>query len=328
MERGVGEHDAEFAESGRERAGKGIGSGEREQDNGRGGALKGAGFGRADGAEFADGGEVAHHDGEGFAAAAFGDAKAFDGGGGKGVAGELVAAETFDGEGAALLERGADGGQVEREAGAADGAGGGLGMEAAIGGIGVFMSAIGAEREAAHGGVGAVVGGREGDGVAGAAVGAIGEGIGEAAIGGIADLGEARGAGGEVGGDEGETAIARGALDNVEAVFGRRLGKLFEGAVFDARCGRGFVLEQSEEAVRGGGVGDMDFDDETAGGIEGAAGEAEAIGEALDEGAEADALDYSCEGDPVVRGSSCAGRASCARRAWLSAMPSGMPINV
>ena len=72
----------------------------------------------------------------------------------------------------------------QRERRAADGAGIGLRVEAAVGGVGVLRRAGRAHGEAGHGGGGAVVGDVLDDGVARAAVGAVGEGIAEAAVGG------------------------------------------------------------------------------------------------------------------------------------------------
>ena len=108
LDRGVGEHDAEAMVVGGDfvadccRRGlawiaDGGGAFGGEDD----GAAWGGDFGLAGGGEVDEelcGGEVGDHEGEGFGVAAFEVAEAGDGGGGVSTAGEVEAAEAFDGE--------------------------------------------------------------------------------------------------------------------------------------------------------------------------------------------------------------------------------------
>src|SRR5690606_30479027 len=96
------------------------------------------------------------------------------------------------------------------QAWAAVGAGDGLGVETAVGGIVVFAGAALAHRESGHGGTGPVVGQRGDDGEAGTAVGAVDERVPVPAVGGIAQFGLARGAEGDVRGGEGAAAAVSG----------------------------------------------------------------------------------------------------------------------
>ena len=75
----------------------------------------------------------------------------------------------------------------------------GLGVEAAVGRILIFLAAGRAEHELPHRCIGTVVGDVDDDGVARSAVGAVGEGIEKAAVGGIEQLFAAVGTGREVG---------------------------------------------------------------------------------------------------------------------------------
>ena len=81
----------------------------------------------------------------------------------------------------------------------ADGAGVGLGVEAAVRGVIVLVPALGAHLEAGHRGRGPVVRNRAGYGEAGPTVGAVGERVAVAAVRWVEDLPQALLAGGDVG---------------------------------------------------------------------------------------------------------------------------------
>ncbi len=125
-----------------------------------------------------------------------------------GVTGQLEAAQALERQNAALQQNLTGAGQgvalvVPRgagvaiaghtsvhkpETGAADRTGRGLGVEAPVGGRGVFRRAMRAERKTAHGGGGPVIGNGAGDGVARPAIGAVGESIAITAVGRIAHV--------------------------------------------------------------------------------------------------------------------------------------------
>ena len=251
---------------------------------------------------------IGDHDGEGFFAAALAAAELFDRGGLARVAGELIAAEAFPGNDATGAEQIGDAGEdgagglgrgrgsgwpvvsiVEDEARAADRAGVGLRVEAAILGVLVLAEAVGAHGEFRHGGHGAVVGNVEDDAVARAAVGAVGEGVVVAAIGGVAGVGEAGVADADVGRDEGE-----GGTGGIAFVDGKGGvaddGNLGAQDLGDADQRRGFGGKGGDEGFDGRGVS-FDFNEDAAGGVEDEAGERVAAGEVIDVRAEADALD-------------------------------------
>ena len=211
----------------------------------------------------------------------------------------MEAAESFEGDDGACGKGGGDDGEIDGKHGAAGGTGDGLGMKTAIGGIGVFARAGGAQGERPHGGVGAIVGRGHRDGVARAAVGAVGEGISEAAGGGVADFGDAFRARGEIGGDEGEAAVAGGAGEDLKIAISGWGREFFDVAAGDAGGARGFGLERLQEGLNGA-IG-FDFDDKSAGSVEGDAREPEAVGKPFDEGAETDSLDDAFEGDAIPR---------------------------
>ena len=132
---------------------------------------------------------------------------------GLGQAGQMEAAQTFDGNDFAVFECGfcllqsiagagrTIPGQIG-EGGAAVGAAGGLSVIAAVFDVVVLRLAIPAHGEFAHGGEGAVVGHVPDDGEPGAAVGAVEEGVAVAAVGGVVQLPQTVGAGAHVGADQ------------------------------------------------------------------------------------------------------------------------------
>ena len=123
----------------------------------------------------------------------------------------------------------------------------------------VFARAVGAHREAGHGGAGAVVGQRGDDGEARAAVGAVDEGVPVAPVGRVALFGGAFGAHGDVGGGERAAAVGPRRVRDREAgaADDRNVLRLNR---FDDRQRRGVVGEPGEEVVEIRGVA-LDLDD-------------------------------------------------------------------
>ena len=128
--------------------------------------------------------------------------------------GQVVAAEALDRDHRPaaqqphrLLER-------HRQARPADGAGDRLGVEAAVARVLVLAPALGAQREAGHGRVRAVVGEAAHDREARAALGAVDERVAVAAIAGIGELAQALVAGGHVGRHERRHRRGGAALDH------------------------------------------------------------------------------------------------------------------
>ncbi len=111
----------------------------------------------------------------------------------------MIAAEPLDRHDLSLAQERYDLVQPERELGAAVGAAGGLGVEAAIGRVLVLAPALGAQLERGHGRVGAVVGNRAHDREARAAVGAVDERVPVAAVGRVEQLAQTVVAGGDIG---------------------------------------------------------------------------------------------------------------------------------
>lgn len=204
------------------------------------------------------GGEIADHEGEGLIAAGLALAETVDGGVVEGMAGEVEATEAADGADLALGEalegegeRVTWSGGVELELGTALGAGDGLGVEAAVGGVVVFGLTGGAKGEWGEGGGGAIVRELADDRVAGAAVGAVEERVAEAAVGGVEEFVAAVGAEGEIGGKVGAVAVAGGAGGNAELrVTGEGQGENRE--VFDEGGGWEFGFEAVAEGGEGG----------------------------------------------------------------------------
>ena len=137
----------------------------------------------------------------------------------RGVAGEVVAADALDGEDAAVAQQPPGASQrrlrprsepvavAVAQGRAAVRAAHRLGVEPAVGRVGVFARAVRAHREAGHRGRGAVVGQRGDDREARAAVGAVDERVPVAAVGRVALLGRAVGAHGDIGGGQRAAAV-------------------------------------------------------------------------------------------------------------------------
>jgi hypothetical protein len=245
-------------------------------------------------------GVMGEHHGEGLGGALFALAESFNGGLVAGVADEVEAADTFEGEDAAvadglrgLLEgfvamgQGLLGG-AQFELRPAVGAAVGLGVEAAVGGVAVFGLTGGTEGEVAHGGEGTVVGEAFDDGIAGAAEGAGGEGVEVAAVAGIANVFEAGGADGEIREEEGVGRAGGIAVADFEG-GGGLVGDGLGGERGDDGVGGGMGAELGFEGADGN-RGALDFDEDALGGIEDKAGEAGMGGGAVDVGTEAHSL--------------------------------------
>ena len=211
-----GQHEAQLGQAGGDAGGQLASLGivpDEQHDRPPGRAQGGLGLGRDDG-HGPGGVDVGHHDGEGLVVAGLAPAQLGHRVGVGGVDGQVVAAEALDGQDPALGQQGhrlvegvvglgqqaAVGGE-QGELGAADRAGDGLGVEPAVGGVGVLGPAVGAHDEAGHGGRLPVVGDRPDDRVAGPAVGAVDERVAVAAVGGVEQLALAVGAGGDVDAD-------------------------------------------------------------------------------------------------------------------------------
>ena len=146
-----------------------------------------------------------------------------------GIARQVKAPQPLQGEHLALAQRSgggrddiiaADRGPLpvhELKAGATGRAGVGLGVKAAVKRVVVLPLAVGAHHEAAHGGVGAVVGDILDDGESRAAVGAVGEGVAVAAVAWREQLREAGIAGGDVGRYQLVPALLGEAVPDLEA---------------------------------------------------------------------------------------------------------------
>ena len=219
MQRGVGHHDAKIRVVRRDRIGDGCSGQPRHQHDGPLWTRQHSFRCLVDRGDAVCGRQVGHHDRERLvapplSAAQFGD-RAFVGG----VAGQVVSTDALDGQHAAVAQQLS--GVAQRRFSFGDVAVAGpvaqgrpavraadrLGVEPPVGGIVVFACALGAHREAGHGGGGAVVRQRGDDGEARAAVGAVDEGVPVAPVGWVALFGGAFGAHGDVGGGERAAAI-------------------------------------------------------------------------------------------------------------------------
>ena len=174
-----------------------------------------------------------------------------------------------------------------------------LGVEAAVGGILVFVSTGLAHREAAHRGRGAVVRDVEDDRVPRAAVRAVDERIPEPPVGGVQELAEAVGADGHVGRDQGH-ALAAAGRENAKAPgpLGRN-GYGLDGR--DLRERRRMVPQVAEEIVDLLGR-TFHLDEDALGVVEDPPGQAALGGQAVDGRAEPDALDDAADADPPPHG--------------------------
>jgi len=185
-------------------------------------------------------------------------------------------------------------GEFQPDAGAADGAGVGLGVEAAIRRIIVLRLASGAHAEGGHRRLGPIVGDIADDGEARAAVRAVDEGIAVASVARVKKLSQAIVADGDVGRDGLELAgpglgvaddegIGRQALDAVGS-------KVLDRDVLDAGHGRRLRAQALDKLVqRRARPHCLDLD--ARGTVQHPAGKPQAGSEVVDEGAESHSLD-------------------------------------
>ena len=203
MQRCVGEHGADAVLPRGDRWGERASGVWPEQDDGGCGAQQVRGLAGRDDAVPAQAGERARHHRERLGRSALAFPQAADGRLVGGEAGQVIAADALDRDGAAGPDQSPDGvanrrpvfeivrpiEEAEPRARAAGGARIGLGVEAPVGGVVVFGAAGRAHGEPGHGRLRPVVGRAVEDAEPRAAVGAVGQRIGEAAVGGVADLG-------------------------------------------------------------------------------------------------------------------------------------------
>ncbi len=236
--------------------------------------------------EFAEGArciEIADHDGERLAVAVLALAQAHHGGLARGVDGEVESADAFgddDFAGHQAIDRcghGIGGWNLssirrdEPDMRAADGAGVGLRVKAAVGGVVVFSLAGRAHFEARHGGLRAIVGDAARDGEARAAVGAVEKRIAVATVIGIKQLAQAVGAGGRVGRNAGGDVAARITQDDAKFLL-LSWGNVAMGHAIDARERWGFGAQAHEKNFNTDGRA-LDLDGDAAGIVADGAGE-------------------------------------------------------
>lgn len=326
---GVREHDAELGQAGSDGGGEGRGvvsfGAAAEQDDGAIAAGEGEGLGVVDMGEAAGVVEGGDHEGEGLIASAFKRPEAGDGGFVAGVAGEVEAADPFEGDDPAEVEGLAGlgesglaagpgaggvgmlggprrvGGGDEPEGRPATRAGDRLGVEAAVEGVLVFPAARRAEGEAGHRGVGAVVRQALEDGEARAAIGAVEEGVAVAAIGRVGKLAEAGVASGDVGRDGGDGRGVGSAGEDGEADCGGVGGDRLVGDRHEGGERRGVIVQGEAKGVDLIGR-PLDLDDDAGGIVGDPAGQAEAVGRGVDERAKADPLDDPLDEETAALG--------------------------
>ncbi len=309
MERGVGQHDPQVGVA-RGDLGSELGAGPAGQEHdGRLRRVQELLGLRVEPAETPRRLQVGDHQGQGLLVTVLPLAQAPDCPGVAGVHQEVEPAQALDRHHLAPVHRGGGlgdglcaGGEahatgVPELAGRAAGrAGVGLGMEAAVGGIVVLTAAVGAHGEAGHGGRRPVVGHVEGDGEARAAVGAVGERVAVAAVGRVEDLRPAVGAGGQVRRDRNPPFAGRVAGDDREAAGLLWCDRLAVQLVDDGgRRRRG--LQPCLEGFQGGRRPES-LDDDAGRVVAHRAGHARLARQAIDPGAEADALDGAADLDP------------------------------
>ncbi len=229
VQRGVGQHQAEFPVAGRDGLGDGGGGGGvptgvgavLQQDDGGLPAGEQA-FGEVvDVAQRAGGVQGGHHDGERLVRPVFAGAQCRGGLLVGGVGGEVVSADPLDRDDRPGTEQ--LGGVPDRVAaevppgrvdqpqpGPARGTAHRLRVEPPVGRVVVLGRARGAQCEPGHRGVRPVVGDVPHDAEPGAAVGAVEERVPVAPVGGVEQFGQTRRAGGRVGGDGGPAGTVPG----------------------------------------------------------------------------------------------------------------------
>ena len=220
-----------------------------------------------------------------------------------------------------IPEAGAAGGEPAQPR-PAGGAAAGLGVEAAVAGVGVFRGAGGAEAKGGQRGVASLEGQGPQDAEAGPAVGAAGEGVAAAAAGGIGELRQAGGAGGQIGqlegggGGRGATGGALGSRGE-DAEAGAGLGGqplLLEP--IEAAVGRPLAGQARQEGLKRGGW-TLQLQADASGGVLHPARQLQGRRQAVHEGTKAHPLHQplDVEPQPPVPGGAHAGRGW---RWWLN----------
>ena len=215
------------------------------------------------------------------------------------VADQVESADPLDGQDPALPDKGGRFGDTpgarparprvdEAQAGAANGAGDGLGVVPPVEGVSVFPRAIGAHGKSRHGRRLPVVGEVPDDRVAGAAVRAVGESVSVTTLSRRADLLEAVVADGDIGGDEDEARRSAG-LPDLEAVEPPGPGGPAVDPL-DPGQGRLPFFQGLDEPDDGGGAGRFEEDLDALPGVLDPARKAQLPGQPVDERPEADAL--------------------------------------
>ena len=328
VERRIGQEHAQPAVArghglgeGRGRPGPGIAPGLEEHDRSRR-ACQQAAFGRPDPAQGPRGAEVPDHDRERLRPAPLAIPEPHHGLLARRVAGELVATQALDrddpaveqqahGGGQGLVARGDRTGSARRppgEAGSAVRAGDRLRVEPAIRGIPVLGVARRAQREGPHRGLRSVVRQLVDDRGPGPAVGAVGERIAVAPVCRVAQLGQARVAGRDVGREQPVGARRTNALDDLERPGQRTAvgAQVARRDAFHAGARRGIGPQPSGQRIEGGRCpGSLDLD--AAGRVPDPPGQVQLGGQAPHERSEADALDHalddeSASASPVADG--------------------------
>ncbi len=170
-------------------------------------------------------------------------------------------------------------------------AGDGLGVEPAVGRVVVLGRAVLAHGEAAHGGVRAVVGQAERDGEARPAMGAVDERVAGPPVRRVEQLGQAVVARRDVGRHEGPGARGAAARHDGEPAGAGDRDPLAPELVDAGGPGR-LGHEAGQEFVERG-QGPFDLGEDALGVVADVPGQAEAAGDAVHMGPEADALDQS-----------------------------------
>ena len=258
-------------------------------------------------AERADGVDVRSHDRERLLLAVLALAKSADSVFVRRVAGEMEAAKPLDGDELPTFQSGDRGSEsifaeqltgvslAEGEAWPAVRAGDGLGMEAPVVDVVVFIATVVAHRERRHAGHRAVVRHAADDRVARAAVGAVDEWVSAVPVRGIEQLSLAVGASRHVRRDEDGPGIAPLAGQYLEAGSAKRIEPL-GNALLDERDRRLLGPEVRDEAPQVDRRA-LNLDVNAARVVEDRSRELVATGEAVDEWTEAHALDNAQDPD-------------------------------
>ena len=175
-----------------------------------------------------------------------------------------------------------------------------LGVEATVARVVVLRLTGRAHDEAAHGGVGAVVGQRLDDTEARPAVGAVGEWIAVAAVGGIQHFGQTVGAGGDIGQHQRGLGTGFFAVTNLETDVAGRFQPLFVQRVDDGarRCLERQTFQKPLHAL----LRSFHLDEHPLAVVDHPAGERQLRGQSVDERAKADPLHRAVDFQPQPAG--------------------------